>query len=203
MKIFNRGNITYFVIPIIIVIFIFIASAFTLFFSKANASQNIKNIKINSDFELVDQNNKKVTKANFLGSPTVLFFGFTYCPDVCPTTLQSLSVLIDKLGKDKDKLKFYFVSVDPERDTPDVLKDYLSSFNPKINALTGKQKDLDVLIKSFSIYAKKVPLDQNNYTMDHSAALILIDKSTNFVGTITFDEKNRVALEKLQKLIKN
>ena len=197
MKIFNRGNITYFVIPIIIVIFIFIASAFTLFFSKANASQNIK---INSDFELVDQNNKKVTKANFLGSPTVLFFGFTYCPDVCPTTLQSLSVLIDKLGKDKDKLKFYFVSVDPERDTPDVLKDYLSSFNPKINALTGKQKELDVLIKFYSIYVKKVPLDNNNYTMDHSAALILIDKNTHFVGTISYEEKPSVALDKLKKL---
>jgi protein SCO1/2 len=203
MKIFNRGNISYFITPIIILIFIYIVFAFTLLLNKANAAQNIKDIKIISNFELVDQNNKKVTKANLLGSPTVLFFGFTYCPDVCPTTLQSLSELIDKLGKDKDKLKFYFVSVDPERDTPDVLKDYLSSFNPKINALTGKQKDLDVLIKSFSIYVKKVPLDQNNYTMDHSAALILIDKNTNFVGTITYDEKNRVALEKLQKLIKN
>jgi protein SCO1/2 len=195
MKIFNRGNISYFITPIIILIFILFA--FTLLFNKANASQNIK---INSDFELVDQNNKKVTKANFLGSPTVLFFGFTYCPDVCPTTLQSLSVLIDKLGKDKDKLKFYFVSVDPERDTPDVLKDYLSSFNPKINALTGKQKELDVLIKSYSIYVKKVPLDNNNYTMDHSAALILIDKNTHFVGTISYEEKPSVALDKLKKL---
>jgi protein SCO1/2 len=195
MKIFNQGNISYFITPIIILIFILFA--FTLLFNKANASQNIK---INSDFELVDQNNKKVTKANFLGSPTVLFFGFTYCPDVCPTTLQSLSVLIDKLGKDKDKLKFYFVSVDPERDTPDVLKDYLSSFNPKINALTGKQKELDVLIKSYSIYVKKVPLDNNNYTMDHSAALILIDKNTHFVGTISYEEKPSVALDKLKKL---
>ena len=112
-------------------------------------------------------------------------------------------MLIDKLGKDKNKIKFYFVSIDPERDTPAVLKDYLSSFNPKINALTGKQKDLDVLIKSFSIYAKKVPLDNNNYTMDHTASLILIDKNTSFVGTITYEEKNKVALEKLQKLIKN
>jgi protein SCO1/2 len=169
-------------------------------FNKANAAQNIKDIKIISDFELVDQNNKKVTKANLLGSPTVLFFGFTYCPDVCPTTLQSLSELIDKLGKDKDKLKFYFVSVDPERDTPDVLKDYLSSFNPKINALTGRQKELDVLIKSYSIYVKKVPLDNNNYTMDHSAALILIDKNTHFVGTISYEEKPSVALDKLKKL---
>jgi protein SCO1/2 len=173
---------------------------FTLVLNKANAAQNIK---INSDFELFDQNNKKIKKFNLLGSPTVLFFGFTYCPDVCPTTLQSLSVLIDKLGKDKNKIKFYFVSIDPERDTPAVLKDYLSSFNPKINALTGKQKDLDVLIKSFSIYAKKVPLDNNNYTMDHTASLILIDKNTSFVGTITYEEKNKVALEKLQKLIKN
>jgi protein SCO1/2 len=203
MKIFNRGNISYFIAPIIILILMYAVFTFTLVLNKANAAQNIKNIKINSDFELFDQNNKKIKKFNLLGSPTVLFFGFTYCPDVCPTTLQSLSVLIDKLGKDKNKIKFYFVSIDPERDTPAVLKDYLSSFNPKINALTGKQKDLDVLIKSFSIYAKKVPLDNNNYTMDHTASLILIDKNTSFVGTITYEEKNKVALEKLQKLIKN
>jgi protein SCO1 len=200
MKIFNRGNISYFIAPIIILILMYAIFTFTLVLNKANAAQNIK---INSDFELFDQNNKKIKKFSLLGSPTVLFFGFTYCPDVCPTTLQSLSVLIDKLGKDKNKIKFYFVSIDPERDTPAVLKDYLSSFNPKINALTGKQKDLDVLIKSFSIYAKKVPLDNNNYTMDHTASLILIDKNTSFVGTITYEEKNKVALEKLQKLIKN
>jgi protein SCO1 len=200
MKIFNRGNTSYFIAPIIILILMYAIFTFTLVLNKANAAQNIK---INSDFELFDQNNKKIKKFNLLGSPTVLFFGFTYCPDVCPTTLQSLSVLIDKLGKDKNKIKFYFVSIDPERDTPAVLKDYLSSFNPKINALTGKQKDLDVLIKSFSIYAKKVPLDNNNYTMDHTASLILIDKNTSFVGTITYEEKNKVALEKLQKLIKN
>jgi protein SCO1 len=200
MKIFNRGNISYFIAPIIILILMYVIFTFTLVLNKANAAQNIK---INSNFELFDQNNKKIKRFNLLGSPTVLFFGFTYCPDVCPTTLQSLSVLIDKLGKDKNKIKFYFVSIDPERDTPAVLKDYLSSFNPKINALTGKQKDLDVLIKSFSIYAKKVPLDNNNYTMDHTASLILIDKNTSFVGTITYEEKNKVALEKLQKLIKN
>ena len=200
MKIFNRGNISYFIAPIIILILMYAIFTFTLVLNKANAAQNIK---INSDFELFDQNNKKIKKVNLLGSPTVLFFGFTYCPDVCPTTLQSLSVLIDQVGKDKNKIKFYFVSIDPERDTPAVLKDYLSSFNPKINALTGKQKDLDVLIKSFSIYAKKVPLDNNNYTMDHTASLILIDKNTSFVGTITYEEKNKVALEKLQKLIKN
>ena len=201
MKIFNRDNLSYLLVPIIILIAMYVASIWEA--KKTQASQHIKDIKINSEFVLLDKNSNKVTKADLLDSPTVLFFGFTYCPDVCPTTLQSLSVLIDKLGKDKNKIKFYFVSIDPERDTPAVLKDYLSSFNPKINALTGKQKDLDVLIKSFSIYAKKVPLDNNNYTMDHTASLILIDKNTSFVGTITYEEKNKVALEKLQKLIKN
>ena len=201
MKIFNRDNLSYLLVPIIILIAMYVASIWEA--KKTQAPQHIKDIKINSEFMLLDKNSNKVTKADLLDSPTVLFFGFTYCPDVCPTTLQSLSVLIDKLGKDKNKIKFYFVSIDPERDTPAVLKDYLSSFNPKINALTGKQKDLDVLIKSFSIYAKKVPLDNNNYTMDHTASLILIDKNTNFVGTITYEEKNKVALEKLQKLIKN
>lgn len=201
MKIFNRDNLSYLLVPIIILIAMYVASIWEA--KKTQASQHIKDIKINSEFVLLDKNSNKVTKADLLDSPTVLFFGFTYCPDVCPTTLQSLSVLIDKLGKDKNKIKFYFVSIDPERDTPAILKDYLSSFNPKINALTGKQKDLDVLIKSFSIYAKKVPLDNNNYTMDHTASLILIDKNTSFVGTITYEEKNKVALEKLQKLIKN
>ena len=201
MKIFNRDNLSYLLVPIIILIAMYVASIWEA--KKTQAPQHIKDIKINSEFMLLDKNSNKVTKADLLDSPTVLFFGFTYCPDVCPTTLQSLSVLIDKLGKDKNKIKFYFVSIDPERDTPAVLKDYLSSFNPKINALTGKQKDLDVLIKSFSIYTKKVPLDNNNYTMDHTASLILIDKNTSFVGTITHEEKNKVALEKLQKLIKN
>ena len=201
MKIFNRDNLSYLLVPIIILIAMYVASIWEA--KKTQASQHIKDIKINSEFMLLDKNSNKVTKADLLDSPTVLFFGFTYCPDVCPTTLQSLSVLIDKLGKDKNKIKFYFVSIDPERDTPAVLKDYLSSFNPKINALTGKQKDLDVLIKSFSIYTKKVPLDNNNYTMDHTASLILIDKNTSLVSTITYEEKNKVALEKLQKLIKN
>ena len=129
-----------------------------------------------------------------------LFFGFTYCPDVCPTTLQSLSVLIGQLGESSKKLKFYFISVDPERDTPESLKQYLNSFHPAIKALTGDPKQLDVLIKSYSIYAKKVPLENNNYTMDHTSFLILIDKNTNLVGTISYDEKIDVALAKLKNL---
>ena len=200
MNTFRRGIIYYIIIPIIVLLILFIVSIFIGNQNKTSQNTNVTDIVITSDFELYDQDNKKVTKADILGSPSVLFFGFTYCPDVCPTTLQSLSVLIGQLGESSKKLKFYFISVDPERDTPEALKQYLNSFHPAIKALTGDPKQLDVLIKSYSIYAKKVPLENNNYTMDHTSFLILIDKNTNLVGTITYDEKIDVALAKLKNL---
>ena len=200
MNTFRRGIIYYIIIPIIVLLILFIVSIFIGNQNKTSQNTNITDIIITSDFELYDQDNKKVTKADILGSPSVLFFGFTYCPDVCPTTLQSLSVLIGQLGENSKKLKFYFISVDPERDTPEALKQYLNSFHPAIKSLTGDPKQLDVLIKSYSIYAKKVPLENNNYTMDHTSFLILIDKNTNLVGTISYDEKIDVALAKLKNL---
>ena len=200
MNTFRRGIIYYIIIPIIVLLILFIVSIFIGNQNKTSQNTNVTDIIITSDFELYDQDNKKVTKADILGSPSVLFFGFTYCPDVCPTTLQSLSVLIGQLGESSKKLKFYFISVDPERDTPEALKQYLNSFHPAIKALTGDPKQLDVLIKSYSIYAKKVPLENNNYTMDHTSSLILIDKNTNLVGTISYDEKIDVALTKLKNL---
>ena len=200
MNTFRRGIIYYIIIPIIVLLILFTVSMFIGNQNKTSQNTNVTDIIITSDFELYDQDNKKVTKADILGSPSVLFFGFTYCPDVCPTTLQSLSVLIGQLGESSKKLKFYFISVDPERDTPEALKQYLNSFHPAIKALTGDPKQLDVLIKSYSIYAKKVPLENNNYTMDHTSFLILIDKNTNLVGTISYDEKIDVALTKLKNL---
>ena len=197
---FRRGIIYYIIVPIIVLLILFIVSIFIGNQSKNSQNANVKDIIITSDFELHDQDNKKVTKADLLGSPSVLFFGFTYCPDVCPTTLQSLSLLIDQLGSDSAKLKFYFVTVDPERDTPEILKYYLSSFHPAIKGLTGEAEQLDVLIKSFSIYAKKVSLEKDNYTMDHTSSVILIDKNTNLVGTITYQESPELALAKLKKL---
>jgi len=200
MNTFRRSIIYYVLVPIIVLLILFTVSMFIGNQNKTSQNTNVTDIVITSDFELYDQDNKKVTKADILGSPSVLFFGFTYCPDVCPTTLQSLSVLIGQLGESSKKLKFYFISVDPERDTPEALKQYLNSFHPAIKALTGDPKQLDVLIKSYSIYAKKVPLENNNYTMDHTSFLILIDKNTNLVGTISYDEKIDVALTKLKNL---
>lgn len=158
---------------------------------------------IGGPFELVDGNGETVTDATFAGKPTVLFFGFTYCPDVCPTTLSELQGWMDALGDDAEKLNYAFVSVDPERDTPEVMRDYVWAFDKRITPLTGSREQVDAMIKAYRVYAKKVPLDDGDYTMDHSAAVYLMNADNKFVGTIAYQEAEDTALPKLRRLIKN
>ncbi len=158
---------------------------------------------IGGPFELVDGNGETVTDATFAGKPTVLFFGFTYCPDVCPTTLSELQGWMDALGDDAEKLNYAFVSVDPERDTPEVMRDYVWAFDKRITPLTGTRDQVDAMIKAYRVYAKKVPLDDGDYTMDHSAAVYLMNADNKFVGTIAYQEAEDTALPKLRRLIKN
>lgn len=158
---------------------------------------------IGGPFELVDGNGETVTDATFAGKPTVMFFGFTYCPDVCPTTLSELQGWMEALGDDADKLNYAFVSVDPERDTPDVMRDYVWAFDKRITPLTGSQEQVDAMIKAYRVYAKKVPLDDGDYTMDHSAAVYLMNADHKFVGTIAYGEAEETALKKLRRLIDN
>lgn len=158
---------------------------------------------IGGPFELVDGNGETVTDATFAGKPTVLFFGFTYCPDVCPTTLSELQGWMDALGDDAEKLNYAFVSVDPERDTPEVMRDYVWAFDKRITPLTGSREQVDAMIKAYRVYAKKVPLDDGDYTMDHSAAVYLMNADNKFVGTIAYQEAENTALPKLRRLIKN
>ena len=158
---------------------------------------------IGGPFELVDGNGETVTDATFAGKPTVMFFGFTYCPDVCPTTLSELQGWMEALGDDANKLNYAFVSVDPERDTPDVMRDYVWAFDKRITPLTGSQEQVDAMIKAYRVYAKKVPLDDGDYTMDHSAAVYLMNADNKFVGTIAYQEGEDTALPKLRRLIEN
>lgn len=158
---------------------------------------------IGGPFELVDGNGETVTDATFAGKPLVLFFGFTYCPDVCPTTLSELQGWIEALGPDADKLNYAFVTVDPERDTPDVMRDYVWAFDKRIAPLTGSREQIDAVIKAYRVYAKKVPLDDGDYTMDHSAAVYLMNSDNKFVGTIAYAEAEETALQKLRRLIAN
>ena len=125
--------------------------------------------------ELSDHNGQRRTLADFKGKVVALFFGFTHCPDVCPTTLSEMAVVMKELGADAGRLQVLFVSVDPERDTADVLKLYVPAFNPSFLGLTGSADEIARAAKEFKIYYQKQPLKGGGYTMDHSAGTYIID----------------------------
>jgi protein SCO1 len=137
---------------------------------------------IGGPFHLVDENGKPFSDQDMKGKPYLVFFGYTHCPDICPTTLFDMSQLFRKLGPDANRAGALFITVDPERDTQPVLKDYLASFDPHLRALTGDRKAIDQAIKGYRVYAKKVPLAAGGYTMDHTAMVYLMDKDGNFVA---------------------
>ncbi len=137
---------------------------------------------VGGPFSLVDQNGKTFTDQNMKGRPFLVFFGFTHCPDVCPTTLFDISEVFRRLGSDGDKAAALFITIDPERDTPALLKDYLSNFDPHLHGLTGSQQAIDQVVKAYRAYAKKVESPDGGYTMDHTAFVYLMDKEGRFVA---------------------
>ena len=137
---------------------------------------------VGGPFHLEDQNGKPVSDADMKGRPFLVFFGFTHCPDICPTTLFEMSQIMRALGPDADRTGALFITVDPERDTPAVMKDYLSNFDPHLRGLTGDQASIEAAVKAYRVYAKKVPLENGDYTMDHTAVVYLMDKDGHFVA---------------------
>jgi protein SCO1/2 len=137
---------------------------------------------IGGPFKLTDQNGSPISDRDLKGRPFLVFFGFTHCPEVCPTALAEISQVMDKLGPDAEKVNALFVTVDPERDTPAVLKDYLTSFNPRLLGVGGDADALAAVAKAYRVYYKKVPLKDGDYTMDHTAIVYLMDKNGQFVS---------------------
>ena len=156
---------------------------------------------IGGPFKLVDQNGQAVTEEALKGKPSLIFFGFTHCPDVCPTALFEMSELYKALGPDGDKVGAYFVSVDPERDTPAVLKEYLSSFDPRLRGLTGDAAAVAAMEKAYRVYSKKVPLDGGGYTMDHTALVYLMNKDGQFVAPFNLKRKPEEAAADLKRYL--
>lgn len=153
-------------------------------------------------FQMVDQDGRPVTEATLRGKPSVVFFGFTYCPDVCPTTLTDLTRWMRALGPRADRLNVVFVSVDPERDTPAQLKSYISAFDPRIRAFTGAPAQVAAMAKGYKAYYQKVPLEGGTYTMDHSSTLFLFDSAGRFVELIPYGAGDEQALPALERLLK-
>jgi protein SCO1 len=151
-------------------------------------------------FVLVDHHGDAITEAAFRGHPSAVFFGFTYCPDVCPTTLFEMDGWLNELGPEGENIRAYFVSVDPERDTPEVLGRYITNVTDKVTGITGEPEDVARMARSFGIYVRKVDLDGGDYTIDHTASILMIDSTGDFAGTIAYGENPDNAMAKLRRL---
>jgi protein SCO1 len=153
---------------------------------------------IGGPFQLTDQSGAVFTDKNLEGRPSLIFFGFTHCPDVCPTSLFEISEVLRAMGKDADKVNAVFVTVDPERDTAAAMKDYLSSFDPHLKGLTGDPAAVQKVITEYRVYAKKVPLKDGDYTMDHTALVYLMDRDGHFVAPFNLSRKPEEAAADLE-----
>jgi len=153
-------------------------------------------------FTLTAPDGSPVSDKTLVGKPFAIFFGFTRCPEVCPTTLARMASLREQLGKDGMKFNIVFVSVDPEHDKPADIGSYISLFKTPIFGLTGTPEQLAKIQKGYGVYVKKVPIEGGDYTIDHTAAIYLMDAHGKFVTTIDYHEQDKVAIEKLQRIVK-
>jgi protein SCO1/2 len=156
---------------------------------------------IGGPFTLTDQHGHTVTEADLKGKPTLLFFGFTYCPDVCPTTLAHMSAWLKALGPDADRVNVVYVTIDPERDTRAVLAAYLKPFDPRILGLTGTPAQIAQIAREYRVYYKKIPLEGGGYTMDHSAVIYGLDRHGQFDQTLSYEEPDAKAVAAVKAMI--
>lgn len=156
---------------------------------------------IGGPFTLVSTRGGVVDSASLAGNPYAVFFGFTHCPEVCPTALYELSTLIEKLGEDAKSFRVFFITVDPERDTGEMMKDYMANFDPRIEGLVPSLEQLPKLAADFRVYYAKVPTSDGGYTMDHTASIFLMDTEGRFAGTLAYGEEVTMREAKLRKLL--
>ncbi len=159
--------------------------------------------ELGAPFKLIDHNGNPITEAAFKGKPTLLYFGFTRCPEVCPTTLYEMSGWFEALGEEGKDLQAFFITVDPERDTPEIMKGYAEAFTDRVTGITGDPEEVRRLLAAWRIYYEKIPIDDDgDYTMDHTASVFLLDRNSRFIGTIAYQENRDTALAKLERLMK-
>jgi protein SCO1 len=157
--------------------------------------------RVGGPFAMTAMTGAPVTDRDLLGRPTAITFGFTFCPDVCPTTLQMLTEAMQRLGRDADRLNVVFVTIDPARDTADQMKLYLSSFDPRIRGLTGTDAQVADMADAYHVYYRRLPETEGGYTMDHTAGVMLFDARGQIVGQIRSDESAEQAFAKLSTLL--
>ncbi len=150
-------------------------------------------------FELVDQDGMKVTDKTFAGTPSVVFFGYTSCPDACPLTLSNLSTWLKAAGPAARKLNVLFITLDPERDTPAHLKEFLASFDPRIRGLTGTPEQIAAVAQEYRVFFMRLPQDRA-YSLEHMDLVYLMDREGKFVNSISIKTDDKIAIENLKRL---
>lgn len=166
-----------------LVIFLFLM--LPVFLSMEKTKDDIESKFKGSEFSLIDVNNEVITESSFEGPLTAIFFGFTNCPDICPMTLNNLDLVINNLDeKKKSKLKIFFVSIDPERDTPEIIKEYLNSFENKIYGITGDPKKIFLMSQSWGVMSEKIFTGDGEYLINHSSSIILL-KDGKYINRIS------------------
>ena len=180
------------------VIFLFIM--LPIFLSIQNDKEKYVASFKGSEFSLKDMNNNVITDESFQGPLTAIFFGFTNCPDICPMTLNKLDIAISRLKKENKSLKLFFISVDPERDTPEVVKDYLNSFENNFVGITGEPEKIYLLSKSWGILSQKIFKDDGEYNIDHSSPVILL-KDGKYIARISHKDDIKRTIIILKKYL--
>jgi len=153
-----------------------------------------------SEFSLKDMNNNVITEKSFEGPLTAIFFGFTHCPDVCPMTLNKMDIVLDKLKKEKKFVKLFFISVDPERDTPEIIKNYLSSFENNFIGITGEKEKIFLLYKSWGIMSQKIFTENGKYNLNHSSPVILL-KDGKYIARISMRDDIKKSIKIIKKYL--
>ena len=157
--------------------------------------------EIGAPFQLTDHTDQTVTEEIFIGRASAVFFGFTHCPEICPTTLNDLAIARQALANGSDKLQIVFITIDPERDTVDVLKDYIPYFGDQVTGITGKPEHILQLAKDWGIFSERIKTSGGGYTINHTATVFLLNAQGRMTGTIDISEPPDVVEAKLKKLI--
>lgn len=160
-------------------------------------------VEIGGPFKLAATTGETIDSTALKGEPFAVFFGFTHCPEVCPTTLYEMTSTLAKLGDEAKNFKVFLVTVDPERDTLDFMKSYLTSFDPRIIGLRPSADELTQVAKAFRAFYERVPTSDGGYTMNHTALVYLMDREGRFFGTLDYEEKPEMRLTKLRRLLKD
>ena len=188
------------VIPILIVVVAISAAALSYLYLYQGGTGPAA-VPIGGPLRLTDQDGKPFDSTSLAGKPYAVFFGFTHCPDACPTTLSEIARVEDELGAPAKELTTLFVTVDPERDTPEVLKEYISNFGGNTVALSGTPEQVAQAAKEYRVFYKKVPTSDGGYTMDHTAVLYLMGREGEFRDVIAYSEEHDRYVDKIKKLL--